>query len=127
MEADNQIYIKTIRLYNLPDGSCTFETGRVLNRATIQSKGFFAQTHIDPYQKVAHPAPRRQFVATLKGVLEFKVTNGDTFIIEPGILLIAEDTQGPGHTWRLMDGAEWHRLYIPLIDEDGSEAIFIKD
>jgi len=109
-------YIKAIRLYNLPDGSCTFETGKIHNKVTIDTKGFFAQTHIDPYQKVAHPAPQRQFVATLQGRLEFKVTNGDTFIIEPGILLLAEDTEGEGHTWTIIEGDIWQRIYIPLVD-----------
>jgi len=117
--------IRAIRLYNLPDGGCTFEAGTIVNRITIPSKGFFAHTHIDPYQKIAHPAPRKQFVVTLKGRLEFKVTNGDTFIIEPGILLIAEDTLGTGHTWRILDGDTWERLYVPLADDN--ESFFIKE
>lgn len=118
-------YIKAIRLYNTEDGKCTFEVGKIPNKTTIDSKGFFAQTHVDAYEKVAHAAPRKQYVVTLKGKLKFKVSNGDTFIIEPGVILIAEDTKGSGHTWDLVKGDKWERLYIPLT-EDGSDQ-FIKD
>ena len=125
MDAQVETYIRAIRLYNLPDGSCTFETGKIHNRVTIETKGFFAQTHIDPYQRVAHPAPRKQFVATLQGKLQFTVTNGETFIIEPGILLIAEDTEGEGHTWKIIEGDIWQRIYIPL--EENAHNHFIAD
>ena len=125
MDAQVETYIRAIRLYNLSDGSCTFETGKIHNRVTIETKGFFAQTHIDPYQRVAHPAPRKQFVATLQGKLQFMVTNGDTFIIEPGILLIAEDTEGEGHTWKIIEGDIWQRIYIPL--QEGANNHFIAD
>ncbi len=125
MSTHNPEYIKTIRLFNLPDGSCTFEEGFLPNATTVDARGFFAQTRIEAYQRVAHPAPRRQFVVTLQGTLEFEVTNGDTFIIQPGILLIAEDVNGPGHTWRLKDGDAWHRLYIPLPQNVDSH--FIKE
>lgn len=111
---ENENYIKAVRLFNLPDGSCTFEYGKIKTNVKIESTGFFAQTHVDAYEVVPHPAPRRQYVVTLKGKLQFKVTNGDTFIIEPGIILIAEDTNGVGHTWELIDGEKWERLYIAL-------------
>ncbi|MBS7229441.1 hypothetical protein KHA90_00245 [Flavobacterium psychroterrae] len=123
MEHDS--YIKAIRLINTEDGECTFEVGKIPNKTTIDSKGFFAQTHVDAYEKVAHAAPRKQYVVTLKGKLRFKVSNGDTFIIEPGVILIAEDTKGKGHTWDLVKGDKWERLYIPLT-EDASDQ-FVKD
>lgn len=120
---ENDSSIKAIRLFNLPDGSCSFEYGRIPNMTMIGSTGFFAQTHVDEYEKIPHPAPRRQYVVTLKGRLEFKVTNGSTFIIEPGIVLIAEDTIGAGHTWDLLDGNKWERLYLTL----SAESHFIKE
>ncbi|WP_156030687.1 hypothetical protein [Kaistella antarctica] len=49
-----------------------------------------------------------------------------TFIIEPGIVLLAEDIDGEGHTWKMIDGHEtWHRIYIPIIEDD--ETYFVKD
>ncbi|KGO92147.1 hypothetical protein Q766_14770 [Flavobacterium subsaxonicum WB 4.1-42 = DSM 21790] len=117
--------MKAIRLYNLPDGTCTFEEGKIPNKTNMDVKTFFAQTHVDDYEKVAHAAPRMQYVVTLKGKLKFKVSNGDTFIIEPGVVLVAEDTLGKGHSWDLVKGEKWERLYIPL--KDGAEDHFIKN
>jgi len=114
MAPDNETHIKAIWLYNLPDGSCDFQVGTLPNRSVIETEGFFAQTHIDDYQKTAHPAPRKQYVVTLMGKLEFTVTNGSTFILEPGIILIAEDLHGHGHTWKLIKGTVWQRLYLPF-------------
>src|SRR3954452_7245793 len=50
-----------------------------------------------------HQAPTRQFVMTLAGTLEFKTASGATFAIHPGDILLAEDTTGSGHSWRLID------------------------
>ena len=62
---------------------------------------------------------------TLKGKLRFTVSNGETFIIETGIVLIANDTAGAGHTWEIVDGNEWERIYIPL--DEGTDDYFIAD
>lgn len=108
---------------NTPDGKCTFEHGHMANTVFIEAKGFFAQTYIEEYQKIAHPAPRRQYVVTLGGTLRFTVSNGDTFTISPGTLLVAEDTEGEGHTWELIEGDRWERIYIVLAD--GADDHFI--
>ena len=118
-------YLKAIRLINKDDNTCAFETGYIPVRQHINVNYFFAQTEVDAYEKIPHPAPRRQYVITLKGKLEFNVTNGDTFILEPGIILIAADTKGLGHTWQILEGDEWERLYIPL--EEGAEDYFMAD
>lgn len=118
-------YLSAIRLLNREDGSCIFQQGKIPTDMHISARYFFAQKHIDDYQKVAHPAPRLQYVVTLKGILRFKVTNGETFIIEPGVILIAEDTEGPGHTWELIEGDKWERLYIAF--ESAADDHFIAD
>ncbi|MBC6109852.1 hypothetical protein ACFOG5_08260 [Pedobacter fastidiosus] len=118
-------YLKAIRLINIEDGKCDFEIGKIPVRQHINVNYFFAQTEVDAYEKVPHPAPRRQYVITLKGKLRFKVSNGNTFIIEPGTILIANDTMGSGHTWEILDGDEWERLYIPL--ETDADDYFVLD
>jgi hypothetical protein len=111
--------MKAFRLFNSNGTDSSFEEGTIPELKHIDTKHFFIQTNIDAYQLSAHPAPRHQFVITLKGKLKFKVTNGDTFIIEPGVLLIANDLLGKGHTWEIIDGNEWHRIYlIPNSDVD---------
>ena len=59
-----------------------------------------------------HQAPTRQFVITLSGTLEFKTATGATFVIHPGDVLLAEDTTGSGHSWRLTDEQPWRRAYV---------------
>jgi hypothetical protein len=118
-------YLKAIRLINTEDDKCTFETGTIPIRQHINANYFFAQTDVSTLEKIPHPAPRRQYVITLKGKLKFTVSNGETFIIEPGIVLIANDTAGEGHTWEIVGGNEWERIYIPL--EEDSDDYFTID
>jgi quercetin dioxygenase-like cupin family protein len=61
-----------------------------------------------------HTAPCRQYVVTLTGTLEFTTRDGETFNLAPGDVLLAEDTTGSGHRWRLLDEAPWLRLYVEL-------------
>ena len=118
-------YLKAIRLINIEGDKCAFETGKIPIRQHINANYFFAQTDLSTLEKIPHPAPRRQYVITLKGKLRFTVSNGETFMIEPGIILIANDTAGEGHSWEVIDGNEWERIYIPL--EEDTDDYFIAD
>ena len=44
-----------------------------------------------------HPAPRRQWVAVLRGAIEVEVTDGTRRRFGPGDLLFVADTTGRGH------------------------------
>lgn len=59
-------------------------------------------------------APQRQYVLTLSGTLKFVTRDGETFSLAPGEVLLAEDTVGSGHRWRLVDGQPWRRVYVTL-------------
>ena len=61
-----------------------------------------------------HDAPVRQFVITLSGTLDFQTRKGEHFTIRPGDILLAEDTTGSGHSWRLVDEEPWRRAYVIL-------------
>jgi quercetin dioxygenase-like cupin family protein len=61
-----------------------------------------------------HTAPVRQLVITLSGTLEFETRAGQRFRIAPGDILLAEDTVGSGHAWKLIDEQPWRRLYVVL-------------
>ncbi|HXY91993.1 MAG TPA: cupin domain-containing protein [Acidimicrobiia bacterium] len=67
-----------------------------------------------------HVAPRRQFVITLSGTLEFVTRGGETFRLAPGDVLLAEDTAGGGHRWRLVDDQPWRRVYVELPPADAA-------
>ena len=61
-----------------------------------------------------HRAPTRQYVITLRGTLEFETRLGEKSTLAPGTILLAEDTTGGGHKWRLTDDQPWHRVYVGL-------------
>lgn len=67
-----------------------------------------------------HPAPIRQFVLTLSGTLEFETRLGKRFTIRPGDILLAEDTTGGGHRWRLIGDAPWQRAYVILASDSAA-------
>ena len=104
--------MRAYRIKNDSHGKSYFEKGTLPEGFDLNAERFFLKTEIETYQKSQHPAPRYQYVVTLKGQLEFTTSDGKSFIIEPGIILIAEDTQGEGHSWKILDGEEWHRIYI---------------
>ena len=61
-----------------------------------------------------HPDPEPQYVITLSGTLEFTTRSGETFVLRPGDVLLAEDNVGTGHKWRLIDDWPWRRAYVVL-------------
>lgn len=103
--------MKAFKLININGNDCSFLEGSIPEKVQINADYFFSQSSLE-VQFSAHPAPRYQFVITIKGKLKFTVTNGSSFIIEPGIILIAKDLLGEGHTWEIIDGNEWHRVYV---------------
>ncbi|HWI12811.1 MAG TPA: hypothetical protein VNT02_01105 [Burkholderiales bacterium] len=63
-----------------------------------------------------HNPPRRQFVITLTGAVELKVSDGSTRVFGPGDVLFAEDTRGAGHSARELLGPR-RSLILPVGDE----------
>jgi quercetin dioxygenase-like cupin family protein len=56
----------------------------------------------------------RQLVITLSGTLDFETRSGHHFVLKPGDILLAEDTAGGGHRWKLIDSDPWRRAYVVL-------------
>jgi quercetin dioxygenase-like cupin family protein len=104
--------MRAIRLLHDTNGNSYFETGTLPEYHKINAEYFNIQTKVEPYQQVQHTAPRYQFVVTLKGKLQFTTSDGKQFILEPGIILIAKDTEGKGHSWKILEGEKWERIYI---------------
>ncbi|MGY3232989.1 quercetin dioxygenase-like cupin family protein [Luteibacter sp. HA06] len=61
-----------------------------------------------------HNDPEPQYVITLSGTLQFETRSGETFVLRPGDVLVAEDHTGSGHKWRLIDDQPWRRGYVVL-------------
>lgn len=110
--------IPAIKLINTPDNHSAFIKGSVPSLAKLSSQNLYFSNTFEEWQKGVHPAPKKQYVVTMKGKLKFRVSDGSTFIIEPGTVLLAADTAGEGHSWDIVDGKEWIRVYIPVGDDD---------
>jgi quercetin dioxygenase-like cupin family protein len=72
-----------------------------------------------------HTAPVRQLVVTLAGTLLFSTRDGEQFTLRPGDVLLAEDTTGSGHQWRLEGSDPWRRMYVVLAE--GADVPFVAD
>lgn len=116
--------IRQIRLFTGADGQSHVEEGEVALDPATGRTPWSASSQI-MFQETAagsslewHDAPHRQYVITLSGTLEFTTRDGETFRLAPGDVLLAEDTAGGGHRWRLVDDQPWRRLYVQLPPND---------
>jgi quercetin dioxygenase-like cupin family protein len=115
--------IPLIRLYTGDDGESHFELGTLdlshIEGSVLRSPSWPA-TAVSVAESPAgssldwHRAPVRQYVITLRGILEFETRLGEKFSLAPGTILLAEDTHGGGHRWRLTDDQPWQRVYVRL-------------
>jgi quercetin dioxygenase-like cupin family protein len=71
------------------------------------------------YESAWHPAPRRQFVLILAGVLEVTVGDGAARRFGPGSVVLVEDTAGQGHQTRALgtDDAVWAAVAVTTLPE----------
>jgi quercetin dioxygenase-like cupin family protein len=115
--------IRLVRLYTGDDGESHFTDGQVeLGPPDAPN----ARSGVDSAATVTfeesargsslswHNAPARQYVITLSGTLEFETRLGERFTVAPGDVVLAEDTAGGGHRWRLVDNQPWRRVYVVL-------------
>ncbi len=106
--------LTAIRLYTGADGLSHVERTLLPLDALAKATGVrFAETPAGSAFDW-HTAPVTQYVVTLSGTLEFVTRDGESFQIGPGEVLLAEDTTGSGHRWRLIDDQPWRRVYITL-------------
>jgi hypothetical protein len=63
-----------------------------------------------------HVAPRRQFVVNLTGSVSLESSTGETRVLGPGEVLLAEDTTGKGHISRDLTGPR-RSLFLPVPDD----------
>jgi quercetin dioxygenase-like cupin family protein len=115
--------VRLVRLYTGDDGQSHFDVGEVVweRRDAVNAVSALALVQEASFEETAagssldwHNAPCRQYVITLSGRLELETRGGATQMIEPGDILLAEDTTGGGHRWRLVDGQPWRRMYVSL-------------
>ncbi|QMU29922.1 cupin domain-containing protein [Adhaeribacter radiodurans] len=104
--------IKAYRIFTGPDGHTHVETGIVSEHHLNEAVAIRFKETPAPATYDWHPAPTTQYVLTLTGTLEFETYSGETFIVKPGEVLLAMDTTGSGHKWRLIGEQPWKRAYV---------------
>lgn len=122
--------IRLIRIATGPDGQSHFSVGAVLLHPAgdnaVSAAGAVGTISFEESPAGAaldwHNAPARQYVITLSGTLEFENRMGEKQVVAPGDLLLAEDTTGGGHRWRLVDDQPWRRVYVTLAQGDPGPA-----
>jgi quercetin dioxygenase-like cupin family protein len=115
--------VPCIRLWTGDDSQSHFEQGHIALESGPhgdQASGKLPATTVS-FEETArggtldwHTAPVRQLVITLSGTLDFQTRSGQHFVLKPGVILLAEDTAGGGHSWRLVDAEPWRRVYVVL-------------
>jgi uncharacterized cupin superfamily protein len=115
--------IRCVRLWTGEDQNSYFEEGRIRLDAGARGdflSGAVAAASVSLQETSAggafawHTAPHRQLVITLSGTLDFVTRGGQHFELRAGDVLLAEDTAGSGHSWRLVDESPWRRVYVVL-------------
>lgn len=115
--------IRCVRLWTGSDDNSHFEEGVLDLEPGARGDALsdrFAATSVSFQETKSggvfawHTAPARQFVITLSGTLDFETRSGEHFILHPGDILLAEDTAGGGHRWKLTDDNPWRRVYVIL-------------
>lgn len=113
------------RLFTGPDGDSHVEKGYLETMAQAEVLEIYFMESQAHSSLDWHNAPARQYVITLSGVLEFTLASGETFIINPGEILIAQDDTGSGHKWRLINEDPWRRAYV--IYKEGTNLQFVSN
>ncbi len=112
-----------VRVYTGDDGESHFEDVEVplgeegrggrLSEMVDAHGVIFRETGGD-YDLDFHHAPRRQYVVNLSGSVEITVGSGESRVIGPGEILLAEDTTGRGHKSSAVGREPRRCLFIPL-------------
>ena len=112
-----------VRVFTGPDGQSHFEdiavelhdlgaAGRI--STTWPSSGVQFRDVAGDYFLDFHVAPRRQLVVNLTGSVELEIGSGERRTLEPGSILLAEDTTGQGHISRNVGGEPRTCLFVHL-------------
>ena len=106
--------IRAYKLFTGPDNAShvlagTLEQENRVEVASIEFAETPAHSSLD-----WHDAPVTQYVITLSGTLALTTRDGESFTLRPGEVLVAADTAGGGHAWRIEGDEPWRRAYIVL-------------
>jgi hypothetical protein len=61
-----------------------------------------------------HPAPKRQWMIIVEGILEIGVSDGEKRTFEPGAVGFLEDAGSKGHTMKAISDVEAHLMVVAV-------------
>lgn len=108
--------VKYVRLYTADDGQSRFEdleftfvprdfappAPPVNVSEPVEASALMMLRSPAGWTDAAHPAPARQFMIVMAGLLEV-VANGERRLLSTGDVILAEDTTGPGHASTVLE------------------------
>ena len=114
--------MKIVRLYTGADNESHFEElevdlnprGQTAFSALQPAEGVIFRRAFETHDSDFHPAPRRQYVITLRGEVEIETGDGTVRRFGPGNVMLADDTTGRGHKTRVIGGRPRDSVMIPL-------------
>jgi len=60
-----------------------------------------------------HPAPRKQFIMVLTGIMELEAGDGQKRTFKPGNVLLVTDVEGEGHRTNVLGDQELMIVWVP--------------
>ncbi len=117
--------MKITRLYSDINGESHFEDIEIPLKDTggigtlsdiIPVTGMILRENPGDYFYDWHPAPRKQYIVMLEGMLVVEVSDGEKRTFPPGDILLVEDTEGKGHKSWVPDGNPRKSLFITIGD-----------
>jgi quercetin dioxygenase-like cupin family protein len=117
--------INAWQLYTGADGNSHVIRGSISDAALVKAESIQLRETTAHSTLAWHVAPTTQYVITLAGILEFTTRGGESFVLRPGEILVAMDTAGTGHKWRLINDEPWKRAYV--IFPAGTDPQFVPD
>jgi hypothetical protein len=113
--------MKIVRVYSDASGTSRFEHLTFESRPELKSLPAAAKNvnfSVWPagHLMELHPAPRRQLVIVLDGLMEIGLEDGTSEVFGAGDVLMAEDTSGRGHTLRIPGDKDRVAIAVPLAD-----------
>ena len=93
------------RLYTNSDGKSQIDELDLSShpelRSATETKNIFFRHWAPGHFIDWHPAPRRQYIISLSGVVDVGLEDGSTHRFLPGDARLVEDTTGKGHTTKV--------------------------
>lgn len=115
--------MKITRLYSDNNGETHFEDidiplqdGGDIGRLSdiLPVKGMMLRENPGNYFYDWHPAPRKQYIVMLEGLLEVLVSDGEQRSFSSGDILLVEDLEGKGHKSWVPDGKPRKSLFVTV-------------